>query len=598
MNFMCGIIGCTGVKNAAKILYRGLEDLEYRGYDSAGIAVLEGGSIHTVKRKGRVSALKCAAEELCGTSGIGHTRWATHGRPSDCNAHPHSSGRFSVVHNGIIENYAELRAELIAEGYAFFSQTDSEVVVHLLNKYYEGDLKAAVISAVQRLKGAFALCILCEQFEGFVAVKYRNPIIVGTGGGAAFAASDMPALSGLAESVAVLKDGQIAFVTAKKISVCDFGGEAAGLTFSPIPAAARSVRLGGFPHFMIKEINEIPASVKNTVRAFCDEGCQGKLVRAAKKRGGFRDVMICGCGTAYHSALAATYCGEELLGIPVRAETAGEFRYKKTATGAGTLFIAVSQSGETADTVEAARAAKAAGAFVIAVTNVEYSAITGIADGVVPVRAGTEICVAATKSYCGQVAALSLIFAALKGGKTYKNMLSELKETEAKCSAAISDCRVEDAARACALSSGVYFIGRGTDYPVALEGSLKLKEVSYVPGEGYPAGELKHGTIALIDGGTLAVAVITDRALGEKTASAVEQIYSRGGRAVVVCASGCAPQGLKERADFYIEVPPCSKFLSPIVSVIPLQLIAYRTAVILGRDPDKPRNLAKSVTVE
>lgn len=235
MNFMCGIIGCTGVKNAAKILYRGLEDLEYRGYDSAGIAVLEGGSIHTVKRKGRVSALKCAAEELCGTSGIGHTRWATHGRPSDCNAHPHSSGRFSVVHNGIIENYAELRAELIAEGYAFFSQTDSEVVVHLLNKYYEGDLKAAVISAVQRLKGAFALCILCEQFEGFVAVKYRNPIIVGTGGGAAFAASDMPALSGLAESVAVLKDGQIAFVTAKKFRYATSAARRPDLLFRPYP---------------------------------------------------------------------------------------------------------------------------------------------------------------------------------------------------------------------------------------------------------------------------------------------------------------------------------------------------------------------------
>ena len=596
---MCGIIGCTGVKCAAKILYGGLEDLEYRGYDSAGIAVLEKGKIVAAKRKGRVCALKTAAEELCGTSGIGHTRWATHGRPSDENAHPHTSGRFSVVHNGIIENYSKIREELEGEGYEFSSQTDSEVVVHLLNKYYRGDLKETVLCAVERLKGAFALCILCEGYEGFVAVKYRNPIIVGYGsGGALYAASDMPALAGLSGSVAVLKDGQIAFASEGKISFCDFYGEPVCLTFSPVPAAARSTRLGGFPHYMIKEINEIPAAVKNTAHAFAEEKCFAALSRAAKKRGGFGEIFMCGCGTAYHSALAASYFAEAELGIPVRAETAGEFRYKKSAVGGGTLSVAVSQSGEPADTVEAARAAKAAGAYVVALTNVPYSALTGIADTVVPVRAGTEICVAATKSYCGQIAALALLSATLKGGTAYSRTLADLKEIGAKCSAAISDCGVEDVARACASSSGVYFIGRGIDYPVALEGSLKLKEVSYVPGEGYPAGELKHGTIALIDGGTLAVAVITDRSLGEKTASAVEQIYSRGGRAAVVCAEGCAPSNLAERADFIIEVPACPAYLSPIVSVIPLQLIAYRTAVILGRDPDKPRNLAKSVTVE
>lgn len=595
---MCGIIGCTGVKNASEVLYRGLKDLEYRGYDSAGMAVLADGKIVAVKKQGRVSALARAAEELGGTSGIGHTRWATHGRPSDINAHPHTSGCFSVVHNGIIENYAELKEELIAEGYVFSSQTDSETVVHLLNKYYRGDLKEAVLRTVERLKGAFALCILCAGYEGFVAVKYRNPIIVGTGADSLFAASDMPALAGLADSVAVLKDGQIAFASDGKFSVCDFSGRPAGLTFSPIPAAARSARLGGFPHYMIKEINEIPAAVKNTVHAFVEEKCFSMLARAAKKRGGFKDILLCGCGTAYHSALAASYFAEELLGVPSCAETAGEFRYRKSAVSPGTLFVAISQSGETADTVEAARAAKEAGAFVLAVTNVPYSALTGIADGVVPVRAGTEICVAATKSYCGQIAALALIVASVKGGSIYSKLLAELKGIGSRCAAAISDCAVESAARACASSSGVYFIGRGIDYPVALEGSLKLKEVSYVPGEGYPAGELKHGTIALIDGGTLTIAVITDKTLGEKTASAVEQIYSRGGRAAVVYAEGCAPKNLLERAEFFIEVPACTGCLSPIVSVIPLQLIAYRTAVILGRDPDKPRNLAKSVTVE
>ena len=596
---MCGIIGCTGVKCAAKTLYRGLEDLEYRGYDSAGIAVLDEGGILTAKRKGRVAALLPTIEGLGGTSGIGHTRWATHGRPSDANAHPHTAGAFSVVHNGIIENYAKLKEELVAEGCTFFSQTDSEVVVHLLNKYYRGDLKEAVLCTVQRLKGAFALCILCKDYSGFVAVKYCNPIIVGTGGGALYAASDMPALCGLAENVAVMQDGQIAFAAEGKITFCDFSGEPVSLTFSPLPVSSRPARLCGFPHYMIKEINEIPAAVKATALAFTAENCAEKLSRLQKKRGGFTDVIVCGCGTAYHSALSAAYCGEELLKIPVRAETAGEFRYRKSSAGTGTLFIAVSQSGETADTVEAARAAKRLGACVIAVTNVAYSAITGIADVVVPVRAGAEICVAATKSYCGQIVALALCFASLSNSSSLlKKMLKEIKGLEAACSAAITDCRVEDVSRACASSSGVYFIGRGMDYPVALEGSLKLKEVSYVPGEGYPAGELKHGTIALIDGGTLTVAVITDKTLGEKTASAVEQICSRGGRAAVVCFKGCAPLSLKERAEFFIEVPACSAFLSPVVSVIPLQLIAYRTAVILGRDPDKPRNLAKSVTVE
>lgn len=594
---MCGIIACSGVKCAAKVLYRGLEDLEYRGYDSAGISVLEGDSIVTVKRKGRVGELKKGIEGMCGTAGIGHTRWATHGKPSDSNAHPHACGKFSIVHNGIIENYAELKAELMEEGAVFFSATDSEVIVHLLCKYYRGDLKEAVLCTIERLKGSFALCILCSDYKGFVAARYRNPLIVGTGGGAVYAASDMPALAGLAENVAVLKEGTVAFAVDGGISFCDFAGRPISLTFSPVPASARSRSLCGFPHYMIKEINEIPAAVKNTAAAFEETDCAAKLFRLAKKSA-FTQIMLCGCGTAYHSALSAAYMAEELLRLPVRAETAGEFRYRKTSVNRSTLFIAVSQSGETADTVEAARAAKSAGAYVIAVTNVPYSAITAVADMVVPVCAGTEICVAATKSYCGQIAALALTAAALKGPAEYRRAAAAVKSAEAICAKVIAGCFSEDAARACASSAAVYFIGRGADYPVALEGSLKLREVSYIPGEGYPAGELKHGTIALIDGGTLTVAVITEKKIGEKTASAVEQIYSRGGGVGVICAEDCAPAGLKERAEFFIEVPACHKFISPLVSVIPLQLLAYRTAVILGRDPDKPRNLAKSVTVE
>ena len=590
---MCGIIACAGVRRASEILYKGLCDLEYRGYDSAGISVKRGDEIVTVKRAGRVSAIECA-RRLGGSAGIGHTRWATHGRPSDENAHPHCRGGFSVVHNGIIENYAVLKEELIAEGDEFLSQTDSEVVVHLLAKYYRGDLKEAVLRTVARLKGAFALCILHEDFEGFVAVKYRNPVIVGCGNGC-FAASDMPALSGIAARVAVLKDGQIAFACEGGFTFCDFEGNAASLTFSPLPPQARSGGTAGFPHYMIKEINEIPSAIRQTAAAFETEGCARAFAKLRRKK--FSQVMLCGCGTAYHAALAAAYAGEELLGVPVRAETAGEYRYRRRGSLAGTLFAAVSQSGETADTVEAARTAKAAGALVAAVTNVPYSALTSVADIVVPVRAGAEICVAATKSYCGQCAVLGLMFSALAGGRHYRQAKRALGEAEGMCAGAISHCAVEDVARACASASAVYFIGRGADYPAALEGSLKLKEVSYVPGEGFPAGELKHGPIALIDGGTLTVAVITDPALAEKTASAVEQVCARGGRAAVVCAEGCEPEGLRERAEFFITVPRSALFPA-IISAIPLQLIAYRTAVILGRDPDKPRNLAKSVTVE
>lgn len=590
---MCGIIACAGVECASRILYKGLLDLEYRGYDSAGMSVLKGGKIITVKRAGRVSAIECA-KELCGSAGIGHTRWATHGRPSDENAHPHNCGGFSVVHNGIIENYAELKAELAAEGDCFFSQTDSEVVPHLLEKYYDGDLKEAVIRTVRRLKGAFALCILHKDFNGFVAVKYRNPVIVGCGAGC-FAASDMPALSGVAERVAVLKDGQIAFASEGRFAFCDFEGNAVSLTFSPLPPQSRSNGTAGFPHYMIKEINEIPAAIRGTIAAFRSEGCQRTFAKLGRK--GFSQIVLCGCGTAYHAALAAAYGGEELLGILVRAETAGEYRYRRRGNLSGTLFVAVSQSGETADTVEAARAAKRAGALVAAVTNVPYSALTSVADVVVPVRAGVEICVAATKSYCGQCIALGLMLSALAGGRKYRLALRAAEEAAGMCASAISHCAAEDVARACASSSAVYFIGRGADYPSALEGSLKLKEVSYVPGEGYPAGELKHGPIALIDGGTLTVAVITDPALAEKTASAVEQVCARGGRAAVVCAEGCECENLRERAEFFITVP-YSKTFPAVVAAIPLQLIAYRTAVILGRDPDKPRNLAKSVTVE
>ncbi|MCD8372889.1 MAG: glutamine--fructose-6-phosphate transaminase (isomerizing) [Clostridia bacterium] len=585
---MCGIIGCIG-EDAVNKTYKGLVRLEYRGYDSAGVAVLDGGNICTIKRTGMVSALKEELTSLCGGAAIGHTRWATHGAPSDINAHPHTAGKFSVVHNGIIENYAELRAELAAEGYVFKSQTDSETVVYLLNKYYRGSFPEAVKNTVKRLKGSFALGILCSECNCIAAVRYRNPIIIAEGKNCCFLSSDMPALAGEADKACILKDGQMAFLTKNGVKLYDFDLNEVNFTYVPVKISAGDTSLQGFPHYMLKEIYEIPAAVKNTLSAI-DSSCENALKRLYYR---VNRIILTGCGTAFNSTLAASYVMEEALGVPVLAEVASELRYRFRVMDENTLLIAVSQSGETADTVEAARSAKEKGVKTVAVTNVSCCALNGLADVAIPVRAGTEVCVAATKSYCGQIAALLKITEILSGEKIggLEN-LSDMCEHMARCT------DVQALAALCARSKGVYFIGRGIDYPAALEGSLKLKEVSYIAGEGYPAGELKHGPLALIDGDTLTVAIAADSRLAKKTASSAEQIRSRGGKTAVIAAKSCLAEGLEEGADVCIEIPDCDWRLSPALTVIPLQLAAYYAAVICGRNPDKPRNLAKSVTVE
>ena len=587
---MCGIIGYTGGRAAAGILYEGLKRLEYRGYDSAGMAVLDGGEINCVKKHGRVSALSGCLKHMHGCTGIGHTRWATHGEPSERNAHPHASGRFALVHNGIIENYALLKTTELA-GVDFSSDTDSEVIVKLIEKYYNGDILLTVSRVASLLKGSYAFALICADLEGLVVAKRNNPAVIGCGDGENFVASDLPALAGLCKQIIILKDGDIALVTKNGVNVFDENLQGVIRETKPNPAVPASLSLDGCPHYMLKEIREVPQTVAKTVASYPYAEDAVKKLSA-----GMRRVIITGCGTAYNSGIAAKRFTELLARIPAEAETAGEFRYKKPVIDENTVVVAISQSGETADTVGAAKLAKSLGAKVIAVTNSPYSALTLIADAVVPVEAGPEICVAATKSYSGQLAALYMLantFAGVNCGDC-AGRLSSLPEL---CEQVVEKVDVSTLADMCARSSGTYFMGRALDYAVALEGSLKLKEISYVPSEAYPAGELKHGTLALIDIKTFSVFIITDEELAEKSCNAVEQVLARRGKAAVISNIASVLEKFAGRAETII-IPPCDKLLSPLVSSIVLQKLAYETALLLSRDPDKPRNLAKSVTVE
>lgn len=589
---MCGIVGYAGGGNAAEIIYEGLKRLEYRGYDSAGAAVLSEGKITVVKKQGRVEKLLPELENMHGNAGIGHTRWATHGKPSDTNAHPHSAGGISIVHNGIIENYAEIKAELIKQGEIFLSETDSEVIVRLLYRNYCGDLLSALQKTVKVLEGSYALMAICEDSRTIAVAKYKSPVIVGYGCGENFCASDEPALAGKCDEIAVLEDGDFALITPCDIKIFDSNLQYVKRQKQPNKAVSADLDLGNCPHYMLKELREVPASIKNTASAFPE--IEKDLKEALY---GVDRIILVGCGTAYHAGLIGKRYIESFARIPAEVETAGEFRYKNPVITPTTAVIAISQSGETADTVEAARLALDCGAKVVAVTNAPYSELTRLASVVVPVAAGPEICVAATKSYTGQIAALYLIAHVLSGKTAGVRVMHKLARAAELCRKVVENINVNSLAQVCAKSSGVYFLGRDTDYAVALEGSLKLKEVSYVPSEGYPAGELKHGTLALIDLKTVSVLIATDAELAGKSENAAEQVLSRGGEAAVITNVASVAKRLKGRARI-IRLPKCGKYLSPLLTAVAVQELAYRTAVILGRDPDKPRNLAKSVTVE
>ena len=589
---MCGIIGYIGGGNAAEIVYEGLLNLEYRGYDSAGMALRCGGKNAVFKKQGRVEKLLPLIAGIKSDIGIGHTRWATHGKPSDENAHPHTYGKIAVVHNGIIENYGILRGQFEKQGEKFTSSTDSEVIAHLISSYFTGNLLEAVAKAVKVLEGSYALIVMCEGVEEIIAARYKSPLIIGLGYGENFCASDEPALAGKCPEICVLEDNDIAVIGKSEVSIFDSSLRRVARQNMLNIALPAVFDLGNCPHYMLKELREVPASIKNTASAFFDIADSFKKVISGADR-----IIMLGCGTAYHAGLLGKRYIESFARIPVEAENAGEFRYKDPVITAGTVVFAVSQSGETADTLEAAKLAKSLGAKLVAVTNSPHSQLSRLADLVLPVVAGSEICVAATKSYTGQITALYLAALLLAGIEINGENTRNLGICAGQCKNLCENLNIETVAQMCAQCNGVYFIGRDLDYAVALEGSLKLKEVTYIAGEGYPAGELKHGTLALIDENTLTVVIITDEALAGKCANAVNEVVTRGGKAAVITNVAVAAEELKGQAEIIL-LPECEKYLSPLLSAVAVQMLAYRTAVILGRNPDKPRNLAKSVTVE
>ena len=568
---MCGIVGYVGKERAAPVLMEGLKRLEYRGYDSAGIAVL-GQKLAVVKRKGRVEALAVEAEKLSGRLGIAHTRWATHGEPSERNAHPHRYSGVAVVHNGIIENAALLRAECEARGEVFSSETDSEVITHLIAAAYRGDLLRAVQEAVRRLKGSYAIAVLSEGERAIVAARRGSPLLVGRGEGSVLA-SDLPAIASLANEVYSLKEGGFALLTEENVRLFDeelreWNGEP--IEFGKVEEDGGK---GGYPHYMRKEIAEDPASIANSI---ADLTADSRFFDISIVLCQTYYIQIVACGTAYHSGVAAKYAIEALSRVPVEVDIASEYRYR--------------------DPIAAAALAKERGAKVLALTNVPYSSLTALADLVLLTHAGRETAVAATKSFCAQLASLYSLAAALAALKG--RSAPSLAPFPALCEDALSRSeKVKDWARVLCQKKSVYFIGRGADYAAAIEGSLKLKEVSYLASEGYPAGELKHGTLALVGEDAPVVALLSDARLAEKTMNAVHEVRSRGAQVFLITTLPSCAEGVLPEEDVLL-LPACEAVYSPLCTAVPLQLLAYETAVLLGHDPDKPRNLAKSVTVE
>lgn len=607
---MCGIVGFTGKSNAVPVLLEGLERLEYRGYDSAGIATLHNGKISAFKAEGRIKALReCLKEaDTQGFTGIGHTRWATHGEPSVENAHPHlsSDGRFAVVHNGIIENYAELKQELISEGFEFVSQTDTEVIPQLMQKYYVGDLKQAVESAVGRLKGSYALGILCSDYpDTLVAVKHFSPLILGIAENSNIIASDATAIISQTSRAVYIEDGDIAFLTPDEYTVFGSDGNEAERRVTEIDWDISSAEKGGYSHFMMKEIHEQPYAVAQTLESYVHNGkirFDGFGIDA-KTLEAFNEIEIVACGSAYHAGVVGKQILEELLGIPVNTELASEFRYRNPIISEKTLTIVISQSGETADTLAALREAKKRNSHTLAIVNVVGSSVARLADDVIYTRAGPEIAVATTKGYLTQLTVIYLfaIWASRllcrKAAAFTDELLSELLLLPEKISCVLeTEESIKKRAESVKDSKSVFFIGRGIDYAVALEASLKLKEVSYIHSEAYAAGELKHGTISLIEPGRQVIALCGCKRLAEKLIGNIKEVAARGARVTVCCTED--NKSVIAEADAAVIIPDTHPLLSPMLEVIPFQLLAYYTALFNGCDIDKPRNLAKSVTVE
>jgi len=608
---MCGIVGYVGHGAAVPFLVDGLKKLEYRGYDSAGIVVQNGGSLEGRKRLGRLQELESVLSGLqTGNTGIGHTRWATHGRPSDENSHPHydCGGRIAVVHNGIIENFLEIREWLAVNGHVFRSQTDTEVVPHLIEHYYQGDLEEAVRKALSHLRGSYALAVVSADEPGkVIGVQQDSPMIVGLGQGEFFLASDIPALLDRTRDVLILQDGEMAILSQDGVQVKDFSGQLIERTPFRVPWDAVMAEKQGYNHFMLKEIHEQPRALRDTLRGrisrdgtrvvLADVGLSPVAARAIER------VMVVGCGTAYHAGLVGRFLFERLAQLDAQADLASEFRYRSPLLDEGTLLVVVSQSGETADTLAALREGRRRGAKVLAITNVVGSSAAREADYVLYTWAGPEVAVASTKAYTTQLVAVSLLAAYLAQERAtmppedLHRFLQGLQLLPNQVEAVLAcEEQTRRLAEQITKSDDAFFIGRGLDYAVAMEGQLKLKEISYIHAEAYAAGELKHGTLALIEEGVPVVALATQRHVWEKMLSNITVVQARGAYVLAL-----APQGLTEAAqvsDEVIYLPPVDDLLAPAVAVIPLQLLSYYVSVARGCDVDKPRNLAKSVTVE
>ncbi len=605
---MCGIMGYIGKGDAVPVIIDGLSKLEYRGYDSAGIAVYNDGSLKVTKKKGRLAEMAAALGEVQPADlAIGHTRWATHGVPSDANAHPHCdcSGHIAVVHNGIIENYAVLRKDLMLEGHDFVSETDTEVLSHLVERYYQGSLEQAVRQALQDLHGSYAIAVVCsDQPDRIIAAKKDSPLIVGLGKDENYLASDIPAILGRTNQVYILEDGEFVVLQSDSVLITDLQGnpvnkEIFTVTWDPIAAEKN-----GYEHFMLKEIHEQPNALKETLRG----NIKDSLVDLTELGiddilAGVEKIYIVACGTAYHAGLVGRSVIEKLAGIPVETDIASEFRYREVLWQPGSMMIVISQSGETADTLAVLREAKRKGIKVLAVTNVVGSSVAREADRVIYTHAGPEIAVASTKAYSTQVLVMYLLglHLARQRGTLDEAHLQELAYGISQIDKAVEQVLTEqeNIKRLAEKYQGVsdtFFLGRGLDYSVAMEGALKLKEISYVHAEAYAAGELKHGPLALIDVGVPVLALITQDNLVDKTMSNIKEVKARGAVVVAVCKENL--QEACQECDEQVLLPNVDQLLAPLVSVVPLQIFSYYMAIFRGADVDKPRNLAKSVTVE
>ncbi len=609
---MCGIVGYLGPKETVPILMEGLRRLEYRGYDSAGIAVFHGGKIEVRRARGKLKVLEeaIAGESFEGRVGIGHTRWATHGRPSDDNAHPHKAGSIAVVHNGIIENYLSLKKVLMEGGHVFTSETDTEVIAHLIDHFVRKGLsfEEGVRRALAEIKGSYALGVLCEKEPNkLIGARSESPLVVGLGEGELFIASDTPAVLNYTRDFIFLEDGEMAVLSDGEVEILDLEGKAVPRETKRVMWNPLMAEKGGYKHFMLKEIMEQPRAVTDTIRGRISEDrseivfegldSDGKMAEEINK------IAIVACGTSYHAALVGRYLIESLCRIPVEVDIGSEFRYRDPLVDEGTLLVAISQSGETADTLAALREGKKRGARTLAICNVVESSLSRESDYTIFTYAGLEIGVASTKAFSTQLATLYLmsLFLGKRSGHIEHAQMGEFMEELVRLPHLLEEVirghkEIERIARKYVNAENFLYLGRGINYPIALEGALKLKEISYIHAEGYPAGEMKHGPIALIDREMPVVVMATRDDTYEKVMNNIEEVHAREGRIIALASQG--DREIASKVEDVISIPPTISLLTPVLLTIPLQLLAYYIADFKGNDVDQPRNLAKSVTVE